>query len=100
MALNGVNCADMLLRIYSLTLMFCMAGCYTDEVSHDILIYWQQKADVWQQLSSVACGLLGVPATSLPPPQDGTVSVIVLFTIVFGCVTDCNCNLYYCKVPL
>jgi len=28
-----------------------------------------------------------------PRPQDGTVSVIVLFTIVFGCVTDCNCNL-------
>jgi len=24
--------------------------------------------------------------------EDGTVSVIVLFTIVFGCVTDCNCN--------
>jgi len=37
---------------------------YTDEVSHDILIYWQQKADVWPQLSSVARGLLGVPATS------------------------------------
>ena len=35
---------------------------YTDEVSHDILIYWQQKADVWPQLSSVARGLLGVPA--------------------------------------
>ena len=34
---------------------------YTDEVSHDILIYWQQKADVWPQLSSVA---RGVPATS------------------------------------
>ena len=30
----------------------------------------------------------------------GTVSVIVLFTIVFRCVTDCNCNLQYCKVPL
>jgi len=28
------------------------------------------------------------------------VSVIVLFAIVFGCMTDCNCNLYYCKVPL
>ena len=28
-----------------------------------------------------------------PRPQDGTVSVIVLFTIVFGCVTDCYCNL-------
>ena len=28
-----------------------------------------------------------------PRSQDDTVSVIVLFTIVFGCVTDCNCNL-------
>ena len=28
-----------------------------------------------------------------PRPQDGTVSVIVLFAIVFGCVTDVNCNL-------
>jgi len=28
-----------------------------------------------------------------PRPQDGTVSVIVLFTIVSSCVTDCNCNL-------
>jgi len=26
------------------------------------------------------------------------VSVIVLFTVVSSCVTDCNC--YYCKVPL
>jgi len=26
------------------------------------------------------------------------VSDIVLFTIVFGCVTDCN--FYYCKLPL
>ena len=31
-------------------------------------------------------------------PQDGTVSVIVLFTIVSSCVTDCN--LLYSKVPL
>ena len=30
-------------------------------------------------------------------PQDGTVSVIVLFTIVSSCVIDCN--FYYCKVP-
>ena len=30
----------------------------------------------------------------LPPrPQDGTVSVILLFTIVSSCVTDCNYNL-------
>jgi len=28
-----------------------------------------------------------------PRPQDGTVSVIVLFTMVSSCVTDCNCNL-------
>ena len=27
-----------------------------------------------------------------PRPQDGTVSVIILFTIVFGCVTDNNNN--------
>ena len=27
-------------------------------------MYWQQKADVWPQLSSIARGLLGVPATS------------------------------------
>jgi len=30
-------------------------------------------------------------AAAVPPrPQDGTVSVIVLFTIVSSCVTDCN----------
>jgi len=28
------------------------------------------------------------------------VSVIVLLTIVFSCVTDCNCNLYNGKVPM
>ena len=28
-----------------------------------------------------------------PRPQHGTVSVTAFFTIVFGCVTDCNCNL-------
>jgi len=32
----------------------------------------------------------GVPAAVPPQPQDSTVSVIVLFTIVSSCVTDCN----------
>ena len=31
-----------------------------------------------------------VPPAVPPRPQDGTVSVIVLFTIVFSCMTDCN----------
>ena len=38
-------------------------------------------------------------AAAVPPrPQDDTVSVIVLFTIVSSRVTDCN--FLYCKMPL
>ena len=34
--------------------------------------------------------------TAVPPrPEDGTVSVIALFAIVSGCVTDCNFQ--YCN---
>jgi len=43
--------------------------------------------------SSVVCSFCAIIATVPPRPQDGTVSVIVHFIIVFGCVTDCNCNL-------
>jgi len=42
------------------------------------------------ECSSVVCSLCAIAAAVPPRPQDGTVSVIVLFTIVFGCVTDCN----------
>ena len=34
-----------------------------------------------------------------PRPQDGTVSVIVLFTIVFGCMTDCNLTFNTVRCP-
>jgi len=45
------------------------------------------------ECSSVVCSFCAIDAAVPPRPQGGTVSVIVLFTIVFGCVTDCNCNL-------
>jgi len=54
----------------------------------------------WIGHCSVVCSFCAIIAAVPPRPQDGTVSVIVLFAIVFGCMTDCNCNLYYCKVPL
>jgi len=39
-----------------------------------------------------ACWYVGPTyVTYVPPqPQDGTVSVVVLFTIVSSCVADCN----------
>ena len=52
------------------------------------------------ECSSVICSFCAIVAAAVPPrPEDSTVSVIVLFTIVSSCVTDCNCNLVYCKVP-
>jgi len=40
---------------------------------------------------SVVCSFCAIAAAVPPPrPQDGTVSVIVLFTIVSSCVTDCS----------
>ena len=39
-------------------------------------------------------------SSAVPPrPQDGTVSVIVLFTIVFGCMTDCNLTFNTVRCP-
>jgi hAT family C-terminal dimerisation region len=37
---------------------------FTVEVVTDLCNYWQQKKNVWRDLSSIARGLLGVPATS------------------------------------
>ena len=37
-----------------------------------------------------SCSFCAVAAAVPPRPEDGTFSVIVLFTIVFGCVTDYN----------
>jgi len=35
---------------------------------------------------------LSTPAAAVPSrPEDGTVPVIVLFTTVSSCLTDCNC---------
>jgi len=42
------------------------------------------------QCSSVVCSFCAIAAAVPPRPQDGTVSVIVLFTIVSSCATDCN----------
>ena len=36
------------------------------------------------------CSFCTIAAAVLPRPQDGTVSVIILFTTVSICVTDCN----------
>ena len=43
---------------------------------------------LWRRPTAMA-----IVAVVPPRPQDGTVSVIVLFTIVSSCVTDCICNL-------
>ena len=48
--------------------------------------------------SSIVCSFCAIAAAVPPRPEDGTVSVIVLFTVVSSCVTDCN--FYYCKLPL
>ena len=43
------------------------------------------------ECSAVVCSFCAIIAAAVPPrPQDGTVSVIVLFTVVSSCVTDCN----------
>jgi len=56
-------------------------------------------AQAWNALPSSVRSVPSAIAAAVPPrPQDGTVLVIVLFTIVSSCVTDCN--FYYCKVPL
>jgi len=39
---------------------------------------------------NIFCSFCVIAAAVPPRPQDGTVSVIVLFTIVSSCVTDCN----------
>jgi len=45
------------------------------------------------ECSYVVCSFCAIASAVPPRPQDGTVSVIVLFTIVSSCATDC-------KVPL
>ena len=39
---------------------------------------------------SVVCAFCAIAAAVPSRPQDGTVSVIVLFTVVSSCVTDCK----------
>ena len=46
----------------------------------------------------LTCSFCAIAAAVPPRPQDGTVSVIVLFTIVFSCVTDFDCNTVRCPV--
>ena len=48
---------------------------------------------------SVVCSFCAIIAAVPPRPQDGTVSVIVLFTIVFGCMTDCNLTFNTVRCP-
>jgi len=46
---------------------------------------------------SAIANWLRIMIRSVPPrPEDVTVPVIVLFTIVSSCVTDCNCNIVRC----
>ena len=47
-------------------------------------------SDLGVECSSVVCSFCAMVAAVPSRPQDGTVSVIVLFTIVSSCVTDCN----------
>jgi len=51
----------------------------------DILLFWQQKAEVWPQLSYVARHLLSVPAASTSPERS--------FSIAGRTVEDRRCQL-------
>jgi len=42
------------------------------------------------QVHVAVCSFCAIAAAVPPRPQDRIVSVIVLFTIVSSCVTDCN----------
>ena len=44
------------------------------------------------ECSSIICSFYTIAAAVPPRPEDGTVSVIILVTIVSRCLTDCNCN--------
>ena len=50
--------------------------------------------EMWTVMSTMSCSpqlYVIYDAAAVPPrPEDGTVSVIVLFTVVSSCVTDCN----------
>ena len=46
--------------------------------------------------SSAVCSFCAIAAAVPPRPEDVTVPVIVLFTIVSSCVTDCNFNIVRC----
>jgi len=39
--------------------------CVGNMLSDNIMLYWKQKENTWPKLAAVACGLLGVPATSM-----------------------------------
>jgi len=48
------------------------------------------------ECSPVVCSFCAIAAAVPPRPQDGTVSVIVLFTTVSSCVTTVTCNTVRC----
>jgi len=81
------------------------SGCFYVDAGHTVHTthhaWWSSLPGdcCWSvECSSVVCSFCAVAAAVPPRPPDGTVSVIVLFTIVSSCVTDCN--FWYCKVPL
>ena len=48
------------------------------------------------ECSSAVCSFCAIAAAVPPRPEDSTVPVIVLFTTVLSCVTDCNFNIVRC----
>ena len=58
--------------------------------------HWNTRVWNWSTVQFGSCVvneplvLVHIAAAVPPRPQDGTVSVTVLFTVVSSCVTDCN----------
>ena len=77
------------------------ASAHLHSVFEQFLCYFFATCDSDEHILQYGCCYLTMYmvgncclSPAVPPrPQDDTVSVIVLFTIVFGCMTDCNCNL-------
>jgi len=65
--------------------------CY---IIRDIAFVYLQELCVLVK-NVLACGLRRMDAVP-PRPEDGTVPVIALFTIVLSCVTDCDFNMVRC----
>ena len=58
-----------------------------------MLLSWSQVLTIFSTFSSDVCSFCDIAAAVPPWPEDVTVPVIVLFTIVPSCVTDCNFNI-------